>query len=140
MLPFKSERREKPGTPVSTAPPPSAWLGPSIHVNGDILGTDDLLIHGSVEGIIQLEERRLTVGTAARLTADINAHDVVVHGFVRGDVRATGQIEIKKAGSMIGNLTATQIVIEDGADFRGSVAIDSSANEGSLRVPSTGAE
>jgi cytoskeletal protein CcmA (bactofilin family) len=140
MLAFKSQQAEKAGTAVSTVAPPTAWLGPSIQVKGDIMGTDDLLIHGSLEGMIQLDERRLTVGTAAKLTADISAQDVVVYGFVRGDVRATRQIEIKKDGSVIGNLTATQIMIEDGANFRGSVAIDrNSANESSLHGTSTGA-
>ena len=111
MLPFKSHSRKRQGTAVSTVAPPAAWLGPSIHVKGDIMDTDDLLIHGSVEEMIQFEQRKLTVGTAARLTTDISAQDVVVDGFVRGDVRAAGQIEINKDGSVIGNLTATQILV-----------------------------
>jgi cytoskeletal protein CcmA (bactofilin family) len=47
---------------------------------GDISGIEDLLIEGSVEGLIQLDERKLTVGATAKLTADINARDVVVYG------------------------------------------------------------
>jgi len=38
---------------------------------------------------------------------------------VKGNVRATGRIEIKKDGSIVGNLTTAQIMIEDGADFKG---------------------
>jgi cytoskeletal protein CcmA (bactofilin family) len=104
-------------------------LGSSLHVKGDITGTEDLLIDGSVEGLIHLDERKLTVGTTAKLTADINARDVVVYGSVKGNVRATGRIEIKKDGSIIGNLTTAQIMIEDGADFKGSIEIDRSAAE-----------
>jgi cytoskeletal protein CcmA (bactofilin family) len=105
----------------------SGWLGSSLRLKGDIHGTEDLLIDGAVEGIIQLEERKLTVGTTAKLTADINARDVVVYGYVKGNVRATGRIEIKKDGSVIGNLTTAQIMIEDGADFKGTIEIDRSA-------------
>jgi cytoskeletal protein CcmA (bactofilin family) len=105
----------------------TAWLGSSLHVKGDIIGTEDLLIDGSVEGLIQLDERKLTVGKTAKLTADINARDVVVHGYVKGNVRAKGRIEIRKEGSVIGNLTTAQITIEDGADFKGSIEIDRSA-------------
>src|SRR6266436_3623235 len=108
----------------ATANRATGWLGPRLHVKGDITGSEDLLIDGSVEGLIQLEERKLTVGTTAKLTADINARDVVVYGYVKGNVRATGRIEIKKDGSMIGNLTTAQIMIEDGADFKGSIEID----------------
>src|SRR5712664_1522503 len=60
-------------------------------------------------------------------TADIDARDVVVYGYVKGNVHATGRIEIKKDGSVVGNLTTAQIMIEDGADFKGSIEIDRSA-------------
>ena len=107
----------------------TGWLGSSLHVKGDITGTEDLLIEGLVEGMIHLDGRKLTVGTKAKLTADINARDVVVYGYVNGNVRAKGRIEIKKDGSVIGNLTTAQIMIEDGADFKGSIEIDRSGVE-----------
>ena len=113
----------------ATADGATACLGSSLRVKGEITGTEDLLIDGSVEGLIQLGERKLTVGKTAKLTADINARDVVVYGSVKGNVRATGRIEIKKDGSIIGNLTTAQIMIEDGADFKGSIEIDRSAAE-----------
>jgi cytoskeletal protein CcmA (bactofilin family) len=107
----------------------SGWLGSSLRVKGDISGTEDLLIDGAIEGLIQLGERKLTVGMTAKLTADINARDVVVYGYVKGNVHATGKIEIKKGGSVNGNLTTAQILIEDGADFRGSIEIDRGAEK-----------
>ncbi len=107
----------------------TGWLGASLRVKGDISGTEDLLIDGSVEGLIQLDGRKLTVGPTAKVTADINARDVVVCGYVKGNVRAKGRIEIKKDGSVVGNLTTAQIMIEDGADFKGSIEIDRSAAE-----------
>jgi cytoskeletal protein CcmA (bactofilin family) len=111
----------------ATADRTTGWLGSSLRVKGDITGTEDLLIEGSVEGLIQLDGRKLTVGATAKVTADINARDVVVYGYVKGNVRAKGRIEIKKDGSVIGNLTTAQIMIEDGADFKGSIEIDRGA-------------
>jgi cytoskeletal protein CcmA (bactofilin family) len=107
----------------------NGWLGSSLRVKGDISGTEDLLIDGAIEGLIQLVGRKLTVGTTAKLTADINARDVVVYGYVKGNVHATGKIEIRKGGSVNGNLTTAQILIEDGADFRGSIEIDRGAEK-----------
>jgi cytoskeletal protein CcmA (bactofilin family) len=46
---------------------------------------------------------------------------VVVYGHVKGNVRATRQI--KKEGSVIGNLTTAHILIEDGANFRGTIGV-----------------
>ena len=107
----------------------TGWLGSSLKVKGEITGTEDLQIDGEVEGLIHLDERKLTVGTTAKVRADIDARDVVVYGAVKGNVRAKGRVEIKKDGSIIGNLTTAQIMIEDGADFKGSIEIDRSAVE-----------
>ena len=61
----------------------TARLGPSLHVKGDITGTEDLLIDGSIEGMIQLNDSKLTVGRAAKLKADVNAGEVVVYGVCK---------------------------------------------------------
>jgi cytoskeletal protein CcmA (bactofilin family) len=115
-------------------------LGSSLQVKGEITGTEDLLIDGAVEGLIHLDEQKLTVGTTAKVTADINARDVVVYGYVKGNVRAMGRIEIKKDGAIIGNLTTAQIMIEDGADFKGSIEIDrSAADNDASRAAAAGA-
>ena len=81
----------------------SARLGASLHVKGEITGNEDLAIDGSVEGLVQLEDRKLTVGASARVTADIIAREVVVYGNVKGNLRARDRIEIKKDGSVVGD-------------------------------------
>jgi cytoskeletal protein CcmA (bactofilin family) len=108
----------------ATADRATARLGASLHVKGEISGSEDLLIDGSVEGLIQLDDRRLTVGPAAKVTADIVAREVVVFGNVKGNLRAKDKIEIKKDGSVNGDLTTSRIMIEDGAYFKGSIEID----------------
>jgi len=105
----------------------TARLGPSLHVKGEISGDEDLHIDGTLEGLVQLEERKLTIGAAAKLTADIVAREVVVYGNVKGNLRARDRIEIKKDGSVVGDLTTARIMIEDGAYFKGSIEIDRAA-------------
>jgi cytoskeletal protein CcmA (bactofilin family) len=114
-----------------------ARLGPSLHVKGEISGSEDLLIEGSLEGIVQLDERKLTIGTAAKVTADIIAGEVVVSGIVKGNVRAKNRIEIKRDGSITGDLITAQIMIEDGAYFKGSIEIDRSAEKAGSKQVST---
>jgi cytoskeletal protein CcmA (bactofilin family) len=116
-------------SPYAEAEHETGWLGSSLKVKGEITGTEDLQVDGEVEGLIHLDERKLTVGATAKVTADIDARDVVVYGTVKGNVRAKGRVEIKKDGAIIGNLTTAQIMIEDGADFKGSIEIDRSATE-----------
>ncbi|HVC00195.1 MAG TPA: polymer-forming cytoskeletal protein [Candidatus Dormibacteraeota bacterium] len=101
-----------------------ARLGAGLHVQGEITGNEDLLIDGTVEGHVQLGERRLTIGPTAKVTADLQAREVVVFGNVKGNLRAKDRIEIKKDGSVVGDLTTARIMIEDGAYFKGSIEIE----------------
>src|SRR5437879_7017175 len=95
----------------------TARLGASLQVKGEISGDEDLQIDGTVEGLVNLQDRKLTVGTAAKVTADIAAREVIVYGSVKGNLRARDRIEIKKDGSVVGALTTARIVLEDGASF-----------------------
>jgi cytoskeletal protein CcmA (bactofilin family) len=125
-----------PASPSTTSGGGTARLGASLHVKGEITGNEDLAIDGSVEGLVHLEDRKLTVGASARVTADVIAREVVVYGNVKGNLRARDRIEIKKDGSVVGDLTTARIMIEDGAYFKGSIEIekvgDSSNNGGDL--------
>src|SRR5258706_1595468 len=117
------------GPPGATADRATARLGSSLHVKGEISGNEDLYMEGTVEGLVHLDERKLTVGATAKLTADVIAGEVIVYGSVKGNVRGKGKIEIKKDGSVNGDLTTAQIIIEDGAYFKGSIEIDRSADK-----------
>ena len=109
----------------------TARLGASLHVKGEITGNEDLAIDGSVEGLVHLEDRKLTIGASAKVTADVIAREVVVYGNVKGNLRARDRIEIKKDGSVVGDLTTARIMIEDGAYFKGSIEIDKAGDSSS---------
>jgi len=116
--------------PATTSGGNMARLGASLHIKGEITGNEDLQIDGSVEGLVQLDDRKLTVGASARVTADLMAREVIVYGNVKGNLRARDRIEIKKDGSVVGDLTTARIMIEDGAYFKGSIEIDKAGEAG----------
>jgi cytoskeletal protein CcmA (bactofilin family) len=118
------EKKMSPMEPFNPAGGNGARLGASLDVKGEITGNEDLQIDGTVEGTVQLDDRKLTVGASAKVTADIVAREVVVYGNVKGNLRARDRIEIKKDGSVVGDLTTARIMIEDGAYFKGSIEID----------------
>jgi cytoskeletal protein CcmA (bactofilin family) len=76
-----------------------------------------------VDGPISLGEHRLTVGQNARVNGEVTASEVVVFGEVKGSLLASSRIEIKKHGSVVGDLTTSRIMIEDGAYYKGSIEI-----------------
>jgi len=106
----------------------TARLGASLHFKGEISGNEDLQLDGSVEGLIHLDDRRLVVGASAKVTADVIAREIVVYGNVKGNLQAKDRIEIKKDGSVVGDLTTARIMIEDGAYFKGSIEIEKSGD------------
>ena len=103
----------------------AAAVGASIAIVGDITGEEDLTILGRVEGKIDLPQHVVTVGQSGRVKADIHARVVSVAGEVRGNLVAAEQILIRKTATMLGNLAAPRVGLEDGCSFRGSVEMES---------------
>lgn len=96
-------------------------IGREIKFRGDITGSADLLIDGEVDGIIKLSAARLTVRADGRVRASIVAQDVVVIGFIEGEIRAIGRVELRNGAVVLGDVFATRLSIEDGATLRGAV-------------------
>jgi cytoskeletal protein CcmA (bactofilin family) len=108
---------------------PVSRVGLSLYLRGELSSNEDLYLDGMVEGRVQLNDRKLTIATTAKVAADIFAGEVVVCGTVKGDVHAKKRIEIKKEGSVTGDLTTPEILIEDGAYFKGTIEIELSADQ-----------
>ncbi|MEO7143416.1 MAG: polymer-forming cytoskeletal protein, partial [Bryobacteraceae bacterium] len=101
----------------------SAALGKSVMVKGQIISREDLTIDGEVEGTVELQEHRLTVGPNGKVSASIKAREIVVLGTIHGNVEATDKIDIRKDAKLVGDIKTVRIVIEDGAYFKGSIDI-----------------
>ena len=116
----------------------TAQIGKSLKLKGEISGNEDLYIDGEVEGTVELEQNNLTVGPNGKVQADVTARSITILGRVQGNVRAGERIEIRKTGSLEGDLVTARIVIEDGAVFRGSIdIIKAGAAQPASRTPTT---
>lgn len=102
-----------------------AMIGPSIFVRGNISGEEDLLIHGRVEGKIELKQHNVTVGKNGRVKADIVGKIISIEGEVQGNIYGEDKIIIRRSGSIRGNITAPRVNLEDGSKFKGSIDMDS---------------
>jgi cytoskeletal protein CcmA (bactofilin family) len=92
-------------------------------VKGQIYSREDLIIDGEVEGTVDVQEHRLTVGANGKVVAGIKAREIVVLGAIQGNVDAADKIDIRKDAKLVGDIKAARIVIEDGAYFKGSIDI-----------------
>jgi len=121
VVPFAAPSASRLGSPVARS---SARLGAGLAIRGEIVGKEDLQIDGKVDGPISLHDHELTVGSTAVLNSEIHAGEVIVSGKVVGNVYARGRVDIKKDGSIIGDISSARISIEDGAHFKGRIEID----------------
>ena len=100
-----------------------ASIGNSLLLKAQITGDEDLYVDGQVDGSIELKNHNLTVGINGRVSANIIARNVFIEGNLTGNVVATEKVEIRKTGSLQGDLTTGGVTIEDGAYFKGSIDI-----------------
>lgn len=101
----------------------STVLGKSIQVRGEVSGSEDVIVHGVLEGSIALKESRLTVGSDAAVAAELHVHDAILLGTVKGNVIATGRVELRKGASLVGDVTAARLSIEEGSGIQGQVSL-----------------
>lgn len=104
-----------------------ARLGKTVVIRGEVKGSEDLVIDGHVEGAISLAENRLTIGPNADVLADLSARDVLIQGRLKGNIVATGRVELRAGSAVEGDVRALRLAIEDNAVFRGKVDLTQGA-------------
>ncbi|MFN2386546.1 MAG: polymer-forming cytoskeletal protein [Thermoanaerobaculia bacterium] len=112
-----------PGEPAS---PPTTVLGSGARFVGDLSGDEDIVVNGHFEGRIRVDRSTVTVGTGGQLDGDIAARSVVVGGKVRGQITANEKAELLESAIVEGSVQAPKVVIAEGAQLEGNVAMSSS--------------
>lgn len=102
-------------------------IGKSVIIKGELSGSEDLTIEGQVEGKIELNNNVLTIGTNAKIKAQVFAKTVVVLGEVTGNITASEKVDIRDNGSVDGDITSPKVAIAEGAHFRGAIDMNRGA-------------
>ena len=103
-------------------------IGKSVQLRGEIQGSEELYVDGKVEGTIRLNGSRLIIGANAEVSAELYVQDLVVLGRQTGPVVATGRVELRQNASMIGDITAARLSIEESATLSGRVNLTGHEN------------
>jgi cytoskeletal protein CcmA (bactofilin family) len=113
--------------PVKTtsAPMEQATIGSSLHIKGEISGSEALYIDGKVEGKVTMPGSRITIGRNGKVDASITARDVVVMGTVKGNIECSDRVDIRGEGSVTGDVSTMRISVEDGAVLKGGIEVRS---------------
>ena len=119
------EQSARPHTDIArvvepTAPaasPAVAYLDCGTKLSGKLQFEGPARIDGNIDG--EIDGKEITIGESAVATAQIRADSIVVCGKVKGEITATQRIEIRSTGKIIGNITAPNVIVHDGAIFEG---------------------
>lgn len=103
------------------AQPPLALIGKTIVIKGKVTGSESLYIDGRVEGSIEVQNQYLHIGENASVEATVTARELVIRGKLHGNVMLGDRLDIRAGGTLVGDVTAKRVSIEDGAYFKGSI-------------------
>jgi cytoskeletal protein CcmA (bactofilin family) len=87
---------------------------------GDLVSSDPVEVHGTVEGDCQVSAR-FTVAEGARIFGNIDAATLVVSGEVVAGMLTAERIEIRPTAHVSATLRARVVAIAEGAVFEGDV-------------------
>jgi cytoskeletal protein CcmA (bactofilin family) len=111
------------GLTAEVVQPSGGMVTSSLSIKGEVRGREDLYIDGEVQGTIHLTSGRLTVGPHGRITADVDAREIVVRGKVKGKLHARERVEVGRTGELYGDIVTQRIAIEEGAQIHSKVEI-----------------
>lgn len=138
-------------SPAPPTPPPrpspqsseeKTTIGQHISIEGQIRGTEHLIIEGSMKGNVQMEKHNFTVGANGQVEGEVRAQNVSISGQLKGTITAIGKVEVTKEADFFGDIKAKSISVEDGAYFKGSIELSrephrKSAFAGAAKGPSS---
>lgn len=85
---------------------------------GNLSFTGTVRIAGYVNGTI-FSNDTLIVSEGAVINADINANIVVISGSVKGNIKATSRVEMRRPARFEGTVTSPSLIVEEGVIFHG---------------------
>ncbi len=91
-------------------------------VSATLDGSGTLVVHGTVKGPIT-HHNDVTVGPSGRVVGKISARAIIIEGEVNGDLWAIDLIRVTATGKVLGNLHASRISTQSGAQLQGRIVM-----------------
>ncbi len=93
-------------------------LAPDVQFSGTMRLKETLMIKGRVSGIIN-SESDLHIDDNAVVEADITARNVTIRGSLKGNIAASGRVELFASCRVDGDIRAAEVTMEPGCRFNG---------------------
>ncbi len=106
-------------TSTETASSELNFIGKGTLVKGEISTESSLRVDGTVKGKI-ICKNTLTIGETGRVEGEIQAANAIVGGKIQGKIHVNQKLVLESKSSLIGELKASKLIIDEGAVFQGS--------------------
>lgn len=93
-------------------------IGKDTTINGSIEAKGILRVDGKVIGEINTNGD-IIVSATGIVEAEVKCRSISIAGVIKGNVEATGILEIEPTGKLIGDISVAKLAIGDGAVFQG---------------------
>ncbi len=110
-------------------------IGKGTSFEGNISVENSVRVDGRFKGNIKSTES-IVVGKEGEIEGEITVKNAVVGGKITGKLLATGKVTLENTSSFQGELTATRLVIDEGAMLNGTCTMPAgSANKKAAFAP-----
>lgn len=92
-------------------------INSSTIIDGNIKAKEHLIINGTIKGNVEIRNFNLFLGPGGRIEGEVQAQNVRIRGHMKGDILATGKVEITKEANFSGKIKSISISVEEGAYF-----------------------
>src|SRR5687767_14701346 len=97
------------------------FVGDVVNFTGEVCFKSMLRIDGQFSGSVTSQNGTLIVSTGAEVTkAVIKVAVAKINGTVEGDILASKELVLGRTANVKGQVTASALVVEEGAQFNGS--------------------
>lgn len=96
------------------------FIGKGLVLRGEISGEGDVQVEGEFEGKINLAGT-VVVHEGGKIQGDISATHITVAGLVRGDLMASGKVELSSTCQLVGSVQSKALTVREGAVVKGKI-------------------
>lgn len=99
-----------------------SYVGPTLHIKGEVTVEESLSIDGKIEGTITSKDKILTVGKQGQVNAEIHASVVEARGEIEGDIYCKDIVHLYSTAVVTGTIQCERLIVDDGAAFEGRIS------------------
>ncbi len=109
-------------TPGASTGAGATVIARGVKVEGNFVSQGDVVIEGDVNGQVSTNAL-LTVGSDAKLKAEISAEEAVIAGVIEGTVSVKKRLELRSTAKIKGDISCETITVESGASLNGKMSV-----------------